>query len=156
MLSLAVAALTALGATAGASATERERPIVIPKTGARCVDDPRCHNRWHPAIAPVASARSGDVVRFGTRDAFDHSLDRNSTAADVVALNLNLVHPLTGPLYVRDAKAGDVLAVVLVRGGRVRDLPGVRYHILRGSLDASGVDGRHKSRSKYGTKRPKK
>ena len=47
-------------------------------------------------------------------------------------------------------------SVVLVRGGRVRDLPGVRYHILRGTLDASGVDGRTKSRSKYGTKRPKK
>ncbi len=47
-------------------------------------------------------------------------------------------------------------SMVLVRGGRVRDLPGVRYHILRGSLDASGVDGRNKSRSKYGTKRPKK
>ena len=46
-------------------------------------------------------------------------------------------------------------SVVLVRGGRVRDLPGVRYHILRGSLDASGVDGRGQSRSKYGTKRPK-
>ena len=47
-------------------------------------------------------------------------------------------------------------SVVLVRGGRVRDLPGVRYHILRGTLDASGVDGRTKSRSKYGTKVPKK
>ena len=47
-------------------------------------------------------------------------------------------------------------SVVLVRGGRVRDLPGVRYHILRGSLDASGVDGRHKSRSKYGAKSPGK
>ena len=47
-------------------------------------------------------------------------------------------------------------SVVLVRGGRVRDLPGVRYHILRGSLDASGVDGRNKSRSKYDAKRPKK
>jgi small subunit ribosomal protein S12 len=47
-------------------------------------------------------------------------------------------------------------SVVLIRGGRVRDLPGVRYHILRGTLDASGVDGRPKSRSKYGTKRPKK
>ena len=47
-------------------------------------------------------------------------------------------------------------SIVLVRGGRVRDLPGVRYHILRGSLDAAGVDGRHKSRSKYGAKRPKK
>ena len=47
-------------------------------------------------------------------------------------------------------------SIVLVRGGRVRDLPGVRYHILRGSLDAAGVDGRLKSRSKYGAKRPKK
>ena len=47
-------------------------------------------------------------------------------------------------------------SVVLIRGGRVRDLPGVRYHVLRGTLDASGVDGRHQSRSKYGTKRPKK
>ncbi len=47
-------------------------------------------------------------------------------------------------------------SVVLIRGGRVRDLPGVRYHIVRGTLDASGVEGRHKSRSKYGTKAPKK
>ena len=47
-------------------------------------------------------------------------------------------------------------SIVLVRGGRVRDLPGVRYHILRGTLDASGVDGRTKGRSKYGSKRPKK
>ncbi len=47
-------------------------------------------------------------------------------------------------------------SVVLVRGGRVRDLPGVRYHILRGTLDASGVDDRMQGRSKYGTKRPKK
>ena len=47
-------------------------------------------------------------------------------------------------------------SVVLIRGGRVRDLPGVRYHVLRGTLDASGVDDRGQSRSKYGTKRPKK
>jgi small subunit ribosomal protein S12 len=47
-------------------------------------------------------------------------------------------------------------SVVLVRGGRVRDLPGVRYHILRGTLDTSGVDGRQQGRSKYGAKRPKK
>jgi len=46
-------------------------------------------------------------------------------------------------------------SIVLVRGGRVRDLPGVRYHIVRGTLDASGVEGRRRSRSKYGTKRPK-
>ena len=47
-------------------------------------------------------------------------------------------------------------SIVLVRGGRVRDLPGVRYHVLRGVLDAAGVDERRRSRSKYGTKRPKK
>ena len=47
-------------------------------------------------------------------------------------------------------------SVVLIRGGRVRDLPGVRYHIVRGTLDASGVDGRKQARSLYGAKRPKK
>jgi len=46
-------------------------------------------------------------------------------------------------------------SIVLVRGGRVKDLPGVRYHIVRGSLDAAGVSSRRKSRSKYGAKRPK-
>jgi small subunit ribosomal protein S12 len=46
-------------------------------------------------------------------------------------------------------------SIVLVRGGRVRDLPGVRYHIVRGTLDALGVDGRKQGRSKYGAKRPK-
>jgi small subunit ribosomal protein S12 len=47
-------------------------------------------------------------------------------------------------------------SVVLIRGGRVKDLPGVRYHTVRGSLDTSGVANRKQSRSKYGTKRPKK
>ncbi|GGL66114.1 hypothetical protein GCM10010840_00040 [Deinococcus aerolatus] len=46
-------------------------------------------------------------------------------------------------------------SVVLIRGGRVKDLPGVRYHIVRGSLDTQGVKDRNKSRSKYGTKKPK-
>ena len=46
-------------------------------------------------------------------------------------------------------------SVVLVRGGRVKDLPGVRYHIVRGTLDTTGVDGRQRGRSKYGAKRPK-
>jgi len=46
-------------------------------------------------------------------------------------------------------------SIVLVRGGRVKDLPGVRYHIVRGTLDAAGVNARRRSRSKYGAKRPK-
>jgi small subunit ribosomal protein S12 len=47
-------------------------------------------------------------------------------------------------------------SVVLIRGGRVKDLPGVRYHLVRGTLDTSGVEGRLQGRSKYGTKKPKK
>ena len=46
-------------------------------------------------------------------------------------------------------------SVVLIKGGRVRDLPGVRYHVVRGALDSLGVDARRRGRSKYGTKRPK-
>lgn len=46
-------------------------------------------------------------------------------------------------------------SIVLIRGGRVKDLPGVRYHIIRGTLDTSGVEDRRKSRSKYGAKKPK-
>jgi len=47
-------------------------------------------------------------------------------------------------------------SIVMIRGGRVADLPGVRYHIIRGTLDASGVESRRRGRSKYGAKRPKK
>ena len=47
-------------------------------------------------------------------------------------------------------------SIVMIRGGRVKDLPGVRYHVVRGSLDTLGVEGRMQSRSKYGAKRPKK
>jgi len=47
-------------------------------------------------------------------------------------------------------------SIVLIRGGRVKDIPGVRYHIIRGTLDSAGVNDRKRSRSKYGTKRPKK
>ena len=47
-------------------------------------------------------------------------------------------------------------SIVLVRGGRVKDLPGVRYHIVRGALDTAGVEGRNQRRSKYGSKKPKK
>ncbi|MDR2051030.1 MAG: 30S ribosomal protein S12 [Deltaproteobacteria bacterium] len=46
-------------------------------------------------------------------------------------------------------------SVVMIRGGRVKDIPGVRYHVIRGTLDSSGVNDRRKSRSKYGAKRPK-
>jgi formamidase len=65
-LSFTLIASATLVAGAGASAAERGGPIVIPKTGARCVDDPHCHNRWHPAIPRAATAKPGDVVVFST------------------------------------------------------------------------------------------
>jgi formamidase len=109
LLSLAVfvLSLTVLADSAAA------KTVRIPKTGAKCADDQACHNRWHPAIKPAATADPGDTVVFGTRDAFDHHFTRNSGAADVTTANLNLVHPLTGPLFVNGAEAGDVLAVTL-------------------------------------------
>jgi formamidase len=73
-----------------------------------------CHNRWHPAIRPAATANPGDTVIFETRDAFDNPFNRSSTPANVAAANLNLVHPLTGPLFVRGAQRGDVLAVTIL------------------------------------------
>src|SRR5919108_6369434 len=90
------------------------KTVRIPKKGAKCADAPSCHNRWHPDIKPVATADAGDTVVFETRDALDHAFTRNSTAADVAAANLNLVHPLTGPLFVTGAEAGDVLAVTVL------------------------------------------
>ena len=56
----------------------------------------------------------------------------------------------------REGHALQEHSIVLVRGGRVKDLPGVRYHVVRGALDTTGVDGRTQRRSKYGTKKPKK
>jgi formamidase len=109
MLSLAVFTL-GLAALADPAVAKTVR---IPKTGATCADDPVCHNRWHPDIKPVATADPGDTVVYGTRDALDHQFTRNSTAADVAAANLNRVHPLTGPLFVNGAEAGDVLAVTI-------------------------------------------
>lgn len=90
------------------------KTIRIPAEGARCVDDPNCHNRWHWAIPPAAKADPGDVLIYGTRDALDSPFTRSSTVADFAAANLNLVHPLTGPVYVNGAKRGDVLAVTLM------------------------------------------
>jgi formamidase len=73
-----------------------------------------CHNRWHPDIKSAASANPGDTVTFETRDAFDNPFNRASTRATVAGANLNLIHPLTGPLFVNGGKRGDVLAVTMV------------------------------------------
>ncbi|MCI0529412.1 MAG: acetamidase/formamidase family protein, partial [Nitrospira sp.] len=90
------------------------KTVKISKTGEQCSNDPNCHNRWHPDIKPVVSADPGDILIYETRDALDHAFTRNSTAADVVAANLNLVHPLTGPVFINGAERGDVLAITLI------------------------------------------
>jgi formamidase len=89
-------------------------PVVVEKTGEHCADDPNCFNRYHPAIPPVARVGPGDVVVIETRDAFDSNLNLESTPEDVTALDLNLVHPMTGPVHVEGAGPGDVLAVTLM------------------------------------------
>ena len=112
--------------TAAAMVLTAARPsfasrVTIPITRVRNVPVPcaeerlgTCHNRWHPGIPPAAFANPGDTVIFETRDAFDNPFNRSSTPADVAAANLNLVHPLTGPLFVRGAQRGDVLAVTIL------------------------------------------
>ena len=72
------------------------------------------HNRWHEGIEPVVKVEPKDTVVYETRDAFDGQLGPNSTEDDVARLNLNVVHPLTGPVYVEGAEPGDLLEVTLV------------------------------------------
>src|SRR5215208_283259 len=72
------------------------------------------HNRWHEAIEPVLEVEQGDTVVFETRDAFDGQLNSQSTAEAVEQLNLNVVHPMTGPVYVKGAEPGDLLEAHLL------------------------------------------
>jgi len=101
-------------ALADTSDVKWQSRVVLAKQGAHCVDDANCFNRYHPAIPMVARARPGDFVVFHTRDALDSDLTLESTADDLAAVDLNLVHPMTGPVFVEGAERGDVLAVTLV------------------------------------------
>ena len=78
----------------------------------RLGDEPeKGHNRWHPDIKPVAEVDPGQIVGLETRDAMDGQFSHATTAAEVAGCNLNLVHPLTGPVYVNGAEPGDILEV---------------------------------------------
>ena len=88
--------------------------VVVEKEGAHCVDDPNCFNRYHPDIPTVARAQPGEMIVFHTRDALDSDLTLDSNADDLAALDLNLVHPMTGPVHIEGAERGDVLAVTLM------------------------------------------
>lgn len=110
-------ALTAAGTTALMADTtdvKWRETVTIAKQGNHCADDPNCFNRYHPAIPTVARANPGDAIVFHTRDALDTELTLDSNADDLAAVDLNLVHPMTGPVYIEGAERGDVLAVTLL------------------------------------------
>lgn len=116
VLALAAACLMSAAAVARADTTDVkwQNKVVVAKKGAHCVDDPNCFNRYHPAIPPVARAKPGDMIVLHTRDALDSDLKLDSNADDLAAVDLNLVHPMTGPVHIEGAKRGDVLAITLV------------------------------------------
>jgi formamidase len=101
-------------ASADTSDVKWQTRVVVAKSGAHCADDPKCFNRYHQAIPAVDRAHPGDYIVFETRDALDSDLGLDSTPEDVSAVDLNLVHPMTGPVHIEGAERGDVLAVTLV------------------------------------------
>ena len=111
---IGAAALAASGALADTTDVTWQTRVLVPKTGAHCADDPNCFNRYHQNIPHVVNANPGEYIIFETRDALDSDLTLDSTRDDVSAVDLNLVHPMTGPVHINGAKRGDVLAITLV------------------------------------------
>ena len=107
---------SAIGPSAFADTAEvkTQNIVEVKKKGAHCEQDPNCFNRYHPAIKPIARAKPGDQIVVHTRDALDSNLNINSKPKDVTAIDVNLIHPMTGPIYIEGAKRGDVLAIKLV------------------------------------------
>ena len=102
------------GVWADTSDVKGAAPVIVGKSGKHCKDDPHCFNRYHFAIKPAARVNPEQLFVLETRDALDSDLTFDSTAQDVAAANLNLVHPLTGPVYIEGARRGDALAVTVV------------------------------------------
>ena len=101
-------------ALADTSDVKGPAPLIVGKSGKHCKDDPHCFNRIHSEIKPVARVKPGQDFVLETRDGLDSDLNFKSTAADVAAINLNLCHPLTGPVYIEGAKRGNSIAVTVV------------------------------------------
>ncbi len=101
-------------AFADTTAVKTQTIVEVKKKGGHCEQDPNCFNRYHPAIKPVARAKPGDLIVVHTRDALDSKLNINSLPKDVTAIDINLIHPMTGPIYIEGAKRGDVLAIKLI------------------------------------------
>ncbi len=115
----------------------------------RLSEEPRTgHNRWHPDIPPAVRVDPGDTVVLETRDALDGAITPATTVADLHRVDLNLVHPLTGPVFVNGAEPGDLLEVhivditpttVWIHGDRAGLWlsTGVFHHAFPGQMDAS-------------------
>ena len=88
--------------------------VELQKTGKHCVDDKNCFNRYHPAIPAAAKADLGDMIVLHTRDALDSEFTLGSIPDDLAAVNLGLVHPMTGPVHINGAMRGDVIEVEIV------------------------------------------
>src|SRR6478735_3646828 len=101
-------------ALADTSDVKGPAPLIVAKSGKHCKDDPNCFNRIHYAVKPVARVSPGRQFILETRDGLDSEFNFDSTAEDVAAINLNLCHPLTGPVYIEGAKRGDAIAVTVV------------------------------------------
>ena len=81
----------------------------------RCAAEPGTgHNRWHPDIPPALEVDLGEEVELDTRDAFDGQITQESKAEDLLSIDLNLVHPLTGPVFAKGVQAGDLLEVSIL------------------------------------------
>src|SRR5712691_3912282 len=84
--------------------------------GKRCADDAgKTHNRWHHAIPPAIEVEPGEEIELDTRDAFDGQITPSTVARDLSGADLGVVHPLTGPVFVRGAQPGDLLDVDIVK-----------------------------------------
>jgi formamidase len=82
---------------------DRTKPLAV---------EPHCgHNRYHPDIAPVLEVAEGEEVVLETRDALDGQIGPNATVADLAKVDANLVHPLTGPVFVKGAEPGDMIEI---------------------------------------------
>jgi formamidase len=101
-------------AFADTSDVKGSAPLIVAKSGKHCKDDPNCFNRIHYAVKPIARVNPGKQFILETRDGLDSEFSFDSTAADVAAVNLNLCHPLTGPVYIDGAKRGDAIAVTVI------------------------------------------
>src|SRR6476659_9000286 len=90
---------------------ERTHRIQIDRAKTLAQEPATGHNRWHPDIPPIIRIGPGDSVELPTRDAFDGQIGPRTTAEEVARADLSVVHPLTGPVYVNGAEAGDLLEV---------------------------------------------